>query len=77
MQIVSITQVRNVRIILNGQVDLLQHLVRLLFRQLMLLLLLILALLAHQDLLELFRQDIDVPGEERKEVGVVKVDVKV
>lgn len=41
------------------------------------LLLLVLALLAHQDLLELLRQNVDVPGEEGEEVGVVEVDIEV
>lgn len=53
MQIVSVAKVRDVRIALNRQVDLLQHLVGLLFGQFMLFLLLVLSLFAHQDLLEL------------------------
>ena len=47
MQIVSVAKVRDVGIALDGQVDLLQHFVGLLFGQFMQFLLLVLALLAH------------------------------
>lgn len=72
-----IPQIRNIGITLNRKIHLLQNLIRLLLRKLTRLLLLILALLAHQYLLKLFGQDIDVPGKEREEVRIVEVDVEV
>ena len=77
MQVVSIAEVGDVRVALHCDVDLLQHFVRLLLRQFMVLLLLVLALLAHQDLLEFLGQDVDVAGKEGEEIRVVEVDVEV
>lgn len=77
MQVVNVSQSVNVGVTLHCQVALLQDFVRLLFRQFAGLFLLVLALPAHEDLLELFREDIDVSGKQTEEITVVEVDVGV
>jgi hypothetical protein len=77
VQVVRIAHIGDVGIALNGHVDLPQHVVGLLLGELAAFLLLVLPLLAHQYLLELLGQDVDVPREEGEQVRVVEVDVEV
>jgi hypothetical protein len=77
MQSMRIAEGGNVGVVLNGEIHLLEDFVRLLLGQLAHLFVLVLPLLAHEDLLELLGQDVDVAGEQGEEVGVVEVDVEV
>jgi hypothetical protein len=68
---------RQIRVVLHELALSLQHLGRLLLRNCLGLLLGLLALLAHEDLLEVLGEDVNVAGEQGEEVGVVEVDVRV
>lgn len=77
MHVVVVGDSGQVRVGLDGLAVLLEQLVALVFGQPAQLLLAGLALLAHQHLLELLRQDVQVAGQQREQVGVVEVEVRV
>ena len=77
VQIMCVSQIRNIGIAFNWHIDVPQDFIGLIFGKFVGLLLLIFALFAHQYLLELFRKDIDVSWEERKQVWIVKIDVEI
>lgn len=68
MQAVRVSQIRNVGIVFDRHIHLLQYFVGLFFGEFVSLFLLVLALFAHEYLLELFGKDVDVSGEEGKQV---------
>ena len=77
MQVIAVSQRGEVRILLHEYALFLQQIVRKIFGKTAFFLLWVLSFLAHQDLLEFFREDVQVPGKEGKEVRVVEIYVVV
>jgi hypothetical protein len=62
VEVVGVAQVGNVGVAFDCEIDLFQDIVGLLLGELLGLFLLVLDLLAHQDLLEFLGKDVDVAG---------------